>query len=287
MTLPRDRERDLERLLGDDGGEFGMLYRRLPRAEPPRRLDRAVLGEAARAVRGQTPRRHRWMVGLGSAAGIVLAAGIAWHVGQDALREPPYQSGHVGPIVVPVEPITPSTRGRRERANELPNAAANLPTPMPPEPEAPAKPARPELARKAIAKPAPPALVRPVAPPAAPPPPTPFPAESAQREQGPQAAPAAAAAARSPASAPAAKSAQASDALDQAVPQRIRGSGPSSPSSSIELRRDLQLAPDDWLAHIQQLLRQGRRQQAVESLRLFRSAHPQRQLPDELQALLE
>jgi len=52
-------------------------------------------------------------------------------------------------------------------------------------------------------------------------------------------------------------------------------------------RHHLQLAPDDWLAHIQQLLLQGRRQQAVESLRLFRSAHPQRQLPDELQALLE
>ena len=55
----------------------------------------------------------------------------------------------------------------------------------------------------------------------------------------------------------------------------------------MELRRDMQLAPDDWLAHIHQLLRQGRRQQAIESLRLFHNAHPQRPLPVELQALLE
>ncbi len=55
----------------------------------------------------------------------------------------------------------------------------------------------------------------------------------------------------------------------------MRGSGAPAPSSSAELRRDMQLAPDAWLAHIRHLLRQGRRQQAIESLRLFRNAHPQ------------
>ncbi|MGN6518575.1 MAG: hypothetical protein ACTHK2_04025, partial [Dokdonella sp.] len=77
MSLPRDPDHDLERLLADDGGDLTALYRRLPKAEPPRRLDRSVLGEAARAVRGHTPRRQRWLVGVGSAAGVVLAAGIA------------------------------------------------------------------------------------------------------------------------------------------------------------------------------------------------------------------
>ena len=42
--------RDPDDLLRDGGGEIGDLYRRLPRYEPPRRLDRAVLNEAARAV---------------------------------------------------------------------------------------------------------------------------------------------------------------------------------------------------------------------------------------------
>ncbi|HEY6943336.1 MAG TPA: hypothetical protein VI238_17940, partial [Dokdonella sp.] len=86
MSLPRDPDRDLDRLLAEDGGELAALYRRLPKAEPPRRLDRSVLGAAARAVHGHTPRRQRWLLGVGSAAGIVLAAGIAWHVGQDAVR---------------------------------------------------------------------------------------------------------------------------------------------------------------------------------------------------------
>ena len=59
MSLPRDPDHDLDRLLADDGGELTALYRRLPKAEPPRRLDRSVLGEAARAVRGYTPRRQQ------------------------------------------------------------------------------------------------------------------------------------------------------------------------------------------------------------------------------------
>ena len=75
MTKPDDR--DLDKLLSDDGGEWGALYGKLSRVEPPRRLDRNVLGEAARAVHGHVPRRQRWLVGLGSAAGIVLAAGVA------------------------------------------------------------------------------------------------------------------------------------------------------------------------------------------------------------------
>lgn len=81
--------------------------------------------------------------------------------------------------------------------------------------------------------------------------------------------------------------AQTSDSREQDTSTRMRGSGAPAPSSSVELRRDMQLAPDAWLAHIHQLLRQGRRQQAIESLRLFRNAHPQYPLSAELQALLE
>ena len=286
MTLPRDR--DLERLLDDDGGEFGTLYRRLPRAEPPRRLDRAVLGNAARAVRGQAPRRHRWVVAFGSAAGVVLAAGIAWHIGQDALREQSQNESARGvPIIVPVEPIT--APARRRHADEISNADANLPASTPPEPEPPAKPAhQKKLEREARAKATPPAPTPTVAQPspaaALMPAPTPFPDTAMQRDEAPQAAAAAAAASRAPASAP---SAQAADSREQAAAARVRGGGAPAPSSSAELRRDMQLAPDDWLAHIQQLLRQGRRQQAIESLRLFHDAHPQHPLSAGLQALLE
>jgi hypothetical protein len=38
---------------------------------------------------------------------------------------------------------------------------------------------------------------------------------------------------------------------------------------------------------VRELLRQGREQQAAESLRLFRRSHPDREIPDDLKALLE
>ena len=68
---------------------------------------------------------------------------------------------------------------------------------------------------------------------------------------------------------------------------RHRANAAPAPSSSLELRRDMQLDADTWLAHIEQLLHQGRRQQAIESLRLFRNAHPHHALPGELRALLD
>jgi hypothetical protein len=69
--------------------------------------------------------------------------------------------------------------------------------------------------------------------------------------------------------------------------QRARRSAPPAPSSSIELRRDLQLTPAAWLAHVRDLLEHGRRQQASESLQLFRRTHPDRPVPDDLRPLLD
>jgi hypothetical protein len=68
-----------------------------------------------------------------------------------------------------------------------------------------------------------------------------------------------------------------------AAHERFRGS--VAPTTSVELRRDMQLAPEDWLAHIEQLLHQGRRQQALESLQLFRRMHPDWKISRELRAL--
>jgi hypothetical protein len=290
MTLPRDREHDLDRLLEDDGGELGALYRRLPRMDPPRRLDRSVLGEAARAVQGQVPRRHRWVVGFGTAAGVVLAAGIAWHVGQNALQEQSHDAHRSAPSVVPVEPITESLLRKHERSDAAQNAAASQAAP-PAAASVPAPAAKPALARKAAPKPPPAAAVAPEAepPPApmaspAPQQPTAFPAETERRAESP--APPATAGAIAPSDkALEAKTPPASDALDQAMPNRFRTNSPPAPSGSVELRRDMQLAPDAWLAHIGQLLHQGRRQQAIDSLRLFRRMHPAEAVPPELRAL--
>jgi hypothetical protein len=67
----------------------------------------------------------------------------------------------------------------------------------------------------------------------------------------------------------------------------MRRASPTLPSSSVELQRDMQLAPPDWLAHIRDLMQQGRRQQATESLRLFVRTHPDQRVPADLRELLE
>lgn len=276
MNLQK-RDDELQRLLADDGGEFGRLYRRLPHTEPPRRLDRSVLGEAARGVLGHAPHRHRWLVGLGSFAGLALAAGVAWHIGQNAL--PPPEPARGRPVVVPVEPISPRPRPQAaERAAPLPpsgeSAAAPAPPPAAAKTRTPSRRATP--ATQPAAAPAAAPAPAPEPPPAAakaPPSPTPFPAEAPHREAAPATMEAA------PAAAP--ESPKASSAMPSS-----RGAAPA-PSSSLELRRDLQLAPAQWLARIRQLMQEGRRQQASESLRLFRRVHPAQPLPDDLRALLD
>jgi hypothetical protein len=60
-----------------------------------------------------------------------------------------------------------------------------------------------------------------------------------------------------------------------------------SPSSSVKLRQNMHLAPQDWLAEILRLKNAGRRQEAIENLRLFRRMHPDWQLSDELRRLAE
>lgn len=298
MSSPRRPDDELERLLADDGGELGALYRRLPRAEPPRRLDRNVLAEAARAVHGRRPRRQRWLLGVGSAAGIVLAAGIAWHMGHDALRQqsaalPAKPPAHPQEYV-PVQPID----GAQRPASEASPSPDEPVVATPPAAAAPAP--APEPTRRRAAKPAETAKdQRVAAPPPAAPPPLPATAEPRQEQQAlsqPVAAPpapsstATAAADREPEAAMEPEVAKDASAAAEALgagnsPKRVHTGVAPSPMGSVELRRDMQLAPEDWLARIRQLMRQGRRQQAIESLRLFRHAHPDWALPDDMRAL--
>jgi hypothetical protein len=289
-----DPDRDVDDLLRDDGGKIGNLYRRLPRYEPPRRLDRAVLSEAARAVHsGKPPRRQRWIVGVGSAAGLVLAAGIAWRIGHDPMNA---NDAANSSRVVPVQPITEPARAKREAPaqpaaapaeaeaapaseSQLQNAAENR--------AAKDEVRLVERKAKAARQPATPApMIAPEAAKPAPPPPAaahraePFPAAPEQSERAQEF--------EKPSAGKAASTEAGAAADKQTAPAGGRGlSSPTPPSGSIELRRDMELAPQDWLAHIRQLKRQGRTQQASESLRLFQRAHPDWTIPDELRPLLK
>jgi len=295
-----DPDRDLDDLLRDDAGRFGSLYRKLPRYEPPRRLDRAVLGEAARAVRsGKPPRRQRWLVGFGSAAGLVLAAGIAWRIGHDAMNEGAV-SPAATPIVVPVQPIDGSAHAKREQSAQPEAATADaLSSPAPAtQNAAAAKPVERDAIKqderklRAAAK-----TAAPPPKPAAAPAPEPFPAAPRQREerqskdleksQAFEESPAIGGATGAAAGAATGAVAPAMD-KKTAAPERTRmPASPTVPSGSVELRRDMQLSPGEWLSHIRELERQGRHQQAMESLRLFIRAHPERKVPVDLQPLLD
>jgi hypothetical protein len=296
MTKRRDPERDLDELLGEGGGEMGDLYRRLPRYEPPRRLDRAVLGEAARSVlSGKPPRRQRWIFGLGSAAGLVLAAGIAWRIGHDAMNQDTVPAPTSAPIVVPVEPISEPARAKHEEPAQ-PAAADNASAPPAPASSAEgalrSRSLQDEAKSRASEKAKPVSKRAPVAPPVAteaqkpaPPPaaaPQAFPDSAQEREQTQDSA-AQAYDRAAPALGGAAAGADRKRA-EQSAARPMPSTTP--PSASVELRRDMQLAPEEWLSHIHQLLRQGRRQQAMESLRLFQRVHPDWRIPDDLQPLL-
>lgn len=279
MNLPEDR--DLDKLLSDDGGEWGTLYRKLSRVEPPRRLDRNVLGEAARAVHGHVPRKQRWLVGIGSAAGIVLAAGIAWHVGHEGVpaSAPP---AHETPAAsaprrqyVPVQTFDESAR-RTAPKTDAPATPAMSAAPAPPPAMAKTRPAvqpqsAPALAPQANAK-----LEAPK--PAAP---TATPRVDAKNEavQGAvsNAVPAADAAAAGPM--------RAEDGESRTVRDRARDASPEALTRSQEIHNDMRMPTDAWIRRIQWLLEQGRDEQALESLRLFRRAHPDFELPSDLKDL--
>ncbi len=90
MTHRNHHEREFEAFLAGEESELARLYRRLPQSEPDAKLDAAVLSLARAAVEPQRvnalrhanvrQRRPLWLVGLSSAAGVVLAAGIAWQM---------------------------------------------------------------------------------------------------------------------------------------------------------------------------------------------------------------
>lgn len=285
MTMPDDR--DLEKLLSDDGGEWGALYRKLSRVEPPRRLDRNVLGEAARAVHGHVPRRQRWLVGFGSAAGIVLAAGIAWHVGHQAMppsaapapaQEAPAASAPRRQYV-PVQTFDESARRAAPKADTPAAPSMTAPASAPPPPAA-AKTRPPTPAQeKAASAPAPVPEASPrlekkeaIAPTTTP--------RATVADDAMQGAASKAAAASNATVAPA----PAEDAELRAN-GRARDASPEALTRSQEIHNDMRLPPDAWIRRIQWLLDEGRDDQALESLRLLRRTHPNVELPADLKDL--
>ncbi|MEX1827640.1 hypothetical protein [Luteibacter sp. CQ10] len=135
-----------------DERELATLYARLPRVEPSPELDAAV---RAAAMHAQPRRRSRWPLAIGSAAVLVLAVGMGWHLGHEPVMPPAART-------LPPPPAQGAVTRDTARGVEPPSS----PSPVldeaapPPPPMAARKSARPQRIESA---PAP----SPAAPPAA------------------------------------------------------------------------------------------------------------------------
>ncbi len=317
---PQDPHAPDEKLPGE--AELAALYRQLPQNEPGPALDAAVLRAAAQALAPDeesateprerrraarklgdwahpknpapsTPaappaagnrRRPRWLIALGSAATLVLAAGLAWHMRGMPLPE------SASPSTSGVAPTEVSAAAPAPRAAP-PAAAMPSAEPMPP-PEPPRQsPPRMVMAqthmptamasRKAAAdksaqrassegyatgRLAPPAQPAPAAPPT-------VLQESVSDSAARTAKPAMAEVALSAADTPAAMAAAPAQA-----PATITADMTTAPNASD--------TPAQELDKIRQLLSQHHDDEARQRLTAFQRAHPHWQLPPELRAQL-
>jgi resuscitation-promoting factor RpfA len=292
---PQDPREPDEALPGE--AELAALYRQLPQSEPSPALDATVLRAAAQALetqpavpveRRKAPRepgdwvhpkpaavtpaapagsarklRPRWLVGLSSAAALVLAVGLAWRMHESPRSESaPVASGSVAPV-------------QAEAATNAPMPPAPLPAPpkQPPPRILAAAPHAPKAAksRQAVAD----KQAAPV---------------SRDEQQLAGAAPRApadvtrqasneiATSATKPAVAEAAASAPSLQSTMVAAPAPVAAAADTATSASD--------TPTQELDKIRLLFAQGHDNEAQQRLAAFRHAHPQWKLPPELQAKL-
>ena len=297
MTTPHAP--DDERLPGED--ELSSLYRKLPRIEPPAALDAAVRRAAADAVKPAVAPRRRahWPVALSSAAALVLAAGLAWRMGQmpgkqDELREAAAQ--HEARTVAPQEPAAtqptaalqaPPPRIVQQTKPSPPDGLAHLaqaqvrqkratpPEPPPAVEEASSHP----VPAPAVLAPAPmPAPAPPPAPPSPPAPPTEIVDHAAQVDRIVQQSPTPTQAySRRPATAP-----MAQQAMPAPVAPPMAEEAMAAPVAAPDLRFNKSDTPELELVKIRGLFLSNRREEARTRLADFHRDHPNYELPTDL-----
>lgn len=254
-------------------GELKALYDSLPRKEPSPSLDQAVRRAAADAVR-PAKRRSRWPMTAASAAVLMLAAGISWHLHEQPAGNPPMPAPTAANDRAPA-PATPAGKIMTESAG----ATASAPVPEPP--ATAIAPRTHETIRSAL-KPrvlaAAPTARRTAAAP------TPPPSDQSVAESAPLPAPPAAAAAQAYAPSPMAKQSRGSeDAVRTMATRMMAAPAPAITAAPDPTAADPADSPEQELGKIRALFAQQRRDEALQRLAAFRQAHPDMPVPDDLQ----
>ncbi|NII73659.1 Meckel syndrome type 1 protein [Dyella sp. SG562] len=307
--LPPDNDNDLPdkgSLPGED--ELGALYRKLPRKEPGPALDAAVLRAAAQAIRADqpaaasahAPKRPRWPIALGSAAVLVLAAGLGWRMRDMPASVPAAQPGAVT-VQEAAKPAAPTVAAAPAPApapavqGEVAESPVSLPEKAAPAGIVAARVRQADaVAAKRAALPASAMRNAPLqeraalasAPMAA----APAPAEQPTPAEQPRPA-AAAAELRAYAPKPAEPVAQGYAANQQAADRGADAAAnvmatPAAPPLADDTARNAQDTPAQELDKIRRLLARRHRDEARQRLADFHRDHPDYTLPDDLRTLL-
>ena len=271
-----------------DDDDISRRYRELPREEPPRHLDDAILAAARRAVHTRPAPlvvpsgRQRWYFPLAAAAIIVLAVAVTVHVERERPSEEFVSTPSAPAAAAPAAPaVEPSAREMTR------NETAAQPEKPKPERRRKAESDDSRQLRDQAAVAPPPELQKAPepAPPSAVPPPAPTQdavgsiAQSsgmiAESTQAPTPAPA-------PAPAPRAKPGERVKAATSAERRFDEGARAASSLSAFALQ-----SPEQWLQGIADLRKQGRHEEADRELAEFRKRHPDYRIPPTMRERVE
>ncbi len=245
--------------------ELSRLYADSPQIEPPDHLDAAILAEAHRAVNarpGAKPKR-RWAIPLGMVASlfavVMIGLQLPHMLGQPALQPVPMEAKVGESMDESVAIPEPSAKRERVMDSAKPEIAGNKPAAVPEE-----------------------AYVQPAAPMAA------VPAPVARRLEMRESAEVQSAGVLSKEK----KSADVggSNLNDALEPRAPAAAGlVSSPPAQLEraLKKDetdkASMSPEDWLARIRKLKREGKPEEAKKELAAFKKRYPDYPVPKALE----
>ena len=288
-----------------DEDKISRRYRELPREEPPRHLDEAILAAARRAVHTRPAPlvvpsgRQRWYFPLAAAAIIVLAVAVTVHMEREQPAEEMLSSNTVTapaaaqeaapppPSAEPAAPASPRRFGMRDEAR------AQKPAPAPSSDERAKREAAPaeiqsapgpapsqdanavqESARaEAAAKPAPPIGIGAAG------------AIMGRAESVPSQAPAPAPQAAPPPAPEAKPGPERSKAVIASKSGERRADAVTRDTS--QLAKFAERSPEQWLQGIADLRRQGRHEEADKELAEFRKRYPKYQISPEMRKQVE